>query len=197
MLADVPISICWYFAFSCSCFTCKLFFKAVSIAALSVIGVCALDAWPIIVSRKMDSTMVISLLITVLNPFSNMMYKTGNTNKVRKVAISRPPITTVAKGLCTSAPAPLLIAMGKNPSEATNAVTSTGLSLTLVPIKTIRFKSVIPSFFNWLNSEINTMPLRTATPNKAIKPTPALILNGMPRRARNRIPPIADKGIAE
>ena len=41
------------------------------------------------------------------------------------------------------------------------------------------------------------MPLSTATPNNAIKPIPALILKGNPLNARNRIPPIADKGIAE
>ena len=30
---------------------------------------------------------------------SNKMYKTGKTNRVRKVAMSNPPITTVANGL--------------------------------------------------------------------------------------------------
>ena len=41
------------------------------------------------------------------------------------------------------------------------------------------------------------MPFSTATPNKAIKPTPALILNGIPLNAKKKIPPIADKGMAE
>ena len=125
------------------------------------------------------------------------MYKTGNTKRVKKVAISKPPITTVANGRCTSAPAPLLTAIGRKPKEATKAVINTGRNLTFVPIKTIRFKSFIPSFFNRLNSAISTMPFNTATPNNAINPTPALILKGMPRSAKNKIPPMADNGIAE
>ena len=37
-----------------------------------------------------------------------------------------PPITTVASGLCTSAPVPVAMAIGTKPSEATNAVIKTG-----------------------------------------------------------------------
>lgn len=40
-----------------------------------------------------------------------------------------PPITTVAKGLCTSAPSPCDKAIGKNPNDATSAVINTGRSL--------------------------------------------------------------------
>ena len=40
----------------------------------------------------------------------------------------RPPITTVAKGRCTSAPALVEIAIGKNPNVATEAVIRTGRS---------------------------------------------------------------------
>ena len=36
-----------------------------------------------------------------------------------------PPMTTVASGRCTSAPAPVAIAMGTKPSEATSAVINT------------------------------------------------------------------------
>jgi hypothetical protein len=63
-------------------------------------------------------------------------------------------------------------AIGKNPSEATKAVIKTGRKRTLVPIKTIRCKSVIPSDFSWLNSEINTIPFKTATPKRAINQHP-------------------------
>ena len=126
-----------------------------------------------------------------------MIYKIGKTNKVKNVATNRPPITTVAKGFCTSAPEPLLKAMGKNPNDATNAVIKTGRNRILVPCKTIAFKSVSPDFRMLLNSAINTKPFRTATPNKAIKPTPALMLNGIPRIAKKKIPPIAESGIAE
>ena len=37
-------------------------------------------------------------------------------------------MTTVASGLCTSAPVPVASAMGTKPSEATSAVMSTGRS---------------------------------------------------------------------
>ena len=128
---------------------------------------------------------------------SKTIYKTGNTKSVKNVAISKPPITTVAKGRCTSAPAPSLKAIGKKPRDATNAVINTGRNLTLVPIKTIRLTSFIPSFFNRLNSAIKTIPFKTATPNNAINPTPALMLKGIPLSAKNKIPPIADNGMAE
>ena len=138
-----------------------------------------------------------------------MIYKTGSTNSVKKVAINKPPITTVAKGFCTSAPEPLLNAIGKKPNDATKAVINTGRNLILVPSNTIFFKSeifklpivfclfLIVSFFIWLNSAIKTKPFNTATPNKAIKPTPALMLKGIPRSAKKKIPPMADNGMAE
>ena len=60
-----------------------------------------------------------------LIPFSNIIYKIGKTNKVKNVATINLPITTVAKGFCTSAPKPLLNAIRKKPSDATNAVIKT------------------------------------------------------------------------
>ena len=42
-----------------------------------------------------------------------------------------------------------------------------------------------------------TSPLRTATPNRATKPTPAAIEKGMPRRANAAIPPEAATGTAQ
>jgi hypothetical protein len=36
-----------------------------------------------------------------------IIYSIGSTNSVRNVAVTKPPITTVAKGFCTSAPAPV------------------------------------------------------------------------------------------
>ncbi|MNI38719.1 hypothetical protein D3C81_1213670 [compost metagenome] len=47
-----------------------------------------------------------------------------------------------------------------------------------------------------MNVPIKTIPLSTATPNKAIKPIPALILKGMPRNINANTPPIALIGIA-
>lgn len=46
----------------------------------------------------------------------------------------------------------------------------------------------------WL---IIRMPLSTATPNRAIKPTPAEMLNGSPRSHRARMPPMIDSGTVE
>ena len=86
--------------------------------------------------------------------------------------------------------------MGKNPSEATNAVIKTGRKRNFVPVNTIMDKLFIPVLFNRLNSAIKTMPLSTATPNKAMKPTPALMLKGIPLNAKKKMPPMVDKGMA-
>gem|GEM_PF-4345550 len=43
---------------------------------------------------------------------------------------------------------------------------------------------------------MRTIPLRTATPNNAMKPIPAEILNGNPHNCNAHIPPIADNGMA-
>lgn len=112
------------------------------------------------------------------------MYKIGSTKSVKKVAISNPPITTVANGRCTSAPDPLLNAIGKKPKEATKAVIKTGRKRVFVPIKTKRVVFKIPCSFSRLYSETNTIPFNTATPNKAINPTPALMLKGMSRSTK-------------
>ena len=65
-----------------------------------------------------------------------------------------------------------------------------------VPLKIIFGNDFMPILFKWLNSDIKTIPFNTATPNKAIKPTPALILKGIPLSAKKKIPPIVDNGIA-
>ena len=53
------------------------------------------------------------------------------------------------------------------------------------------------SIANLFISVNNTIPFNTATPNNAINPTPAEILNGMPLNHNATIPPMAEKGIAE
>ena len=45
---------------------------------------------------------------------------------VSSVDVTRPPITTVARGRCTSAPAEVDIAMGRKPRAAAAAVSNTG-----------------------------------------------------------------------
>src|SRR3990167_9336258 len=47
-----------------------------------------------------------------------------------------PPMTTVASGRCTSAPAPVAIAIGTKPSDATSAVIRTGRSRLIAPSRT-------------------------------------------------------------
>ena len=112
------------------------------------------------------------------------------------VEIISPPITTVAKGFCTSPPAPVLIAIGIKPKAGTRAVINTALNLDLVACITIRMESCQPSAFNLLNSDTNKIPFKTATPNKAIKPTPAEMLKGISLAHKAKIPPMADNGMA-
>src|SRR5690554_3340886 len=48
----------------------------------------------------------ITIVLNDFLDFPNREYSTGSTNKVSSVADTNPPITTVANGRCTSAPAP-------------------------------------------------------------------------------------------
>jgi len=50
--------------------------------------------------------------------------------------------------------------------------------------------------FKELNLLINTSPLSTATPKRTINPTPAEILNGIPRSDSEKIPPMVASGTA-
>lgn len=56
-------------------------------------------------------------------------YNDGSTTRVRRVDVTSPPMTTVASGRWTSAPAVVDSAIGRNPKLATEAVINTGLSL--------------------------------------------------------------------
>ena len=92
-----------------------------------------------------------------------------------------PPITTVASGLCTSAPVPVFSAIGINPRLATSAVINTGRNRTKAPSRIDFVRSPVSSQ-SWRIKESMTSPFRTATPESAIKPTPAEIDNGIPRK---------------
>src|SRR3546814_6718270 len=65
--------------------------------------------------------------------FSIHSYNTGSRNSVNKVEVINPPTTTVASGLCVSAPTPLDRSIGTRPRIATLAVISTGRSRSAVP----------------------------------------------------------------
>ena len=72
-----------------------------------------------------------------------------------------------------------------------------GLNLVLVAVTMMSKIVLLGSIDNLFISVNKTIPLSTATPNKAIKPTPAEILNGMPLNHNANTPPIAENGIAE
>src|SRR5690606_33178259 len=57
---------------------------------------------------------------------SNQRYSVGNTTRVSKVEVTRPPMTTMASGRCTSDPGPSENRKGIRPSIATVAVITTG-----------------------------------------------------------------------
>jgi len=56
----------------------------------------------------------------------NRIYRTRNTSSDITIAPITPPMTTVASGRWTSAPTPVLNAIGRKPKLATSVVMSTG-----------------------------------------------------------------------
>ena len=111
------------------------------------------------------------------------------------VEVNKPPITTVASGRCTSAPAPVDIAIGKNPIAAAPAVSITGRSLSFVPCKINSRILIFPSCLSSFKCSISTIPLSTAIPKSAINPTPADTLKGIPLNQSSRTPPTVASGI--
>ena len=104
-----------------------------------------------------------------------------------------PPITTVASGRCTSAPAPTLNAIGTKPSAATSAVISTGRKRANAPSRRA-CSSGMPASRRPRMKAIMTRPLSTATPDSAMKPTPAEIDSDNPRSASATTPPVSASG---
>ena len=89
------------------------------------------------------------------------------------------------------------MAIGIKPKEATAAVIKMGLNLVLVAVAMMSKIVLLGSIANLFISVNNTIPFNTATPNKAIKPTPADILKGISLIHNANTPPIAEKGMAE
>jgi len=85
--------------------------------------------------------------------------------------VSSPPMTTVASGRCTSAPAPVEIAIGMKPRLATRAVITTGRRRVAAPSRTASSIS-FPACWSSRIYVKSTTPLRTAIPNSAMNPTP-------------------------
>ena len=104
-----------------------------------------------------------------------------------------PPTTTVASGLCTSAPTPVASIMGTNPRAATSAVMSTGRARSRAALMAAS-AGPFPSSSSASSRDMRTTPFSTAMPERAMKPTAAEMETGMPRRARTIIPPTEAKG---
>ena len=125
-----------------------------------------------------------------------MWYRTGKTSRVSVVDDTMPPMTTVARGCCISAPVPVESAIGTKPNEATNAVINTGRNRVNAPIW-IAWSSGSPSANNLLIKEIITIPFRVATPDRAINPTAADIERGIPLIHKKNNPPVKANGTPE
>jgi len=63
-------------------------------------------------------------------------YRSGRSKRVNVVALTRPPITTTAKGRWISAPGPSANRNGTNPKAAIVAVSRTGVMRRLAPSRT-------------------------------------------------------------
>ena len=83
--------------------------------------------------------------------------------------------------------------MGTKPSEATNAVINTGRRRVTAPCRTA-CSSDSPCSRMCRMKLIITRPLSTATPDRAMKPMPAEIENGIPRRISAITPPVSASG---
>ncbi len=121
--------------------------------------------------------------------------KGGSTSSVSNVALISPPMTTVANGLCTSAPVSVASAIGTKPSDATIAVMATGRRRIIAP-SNMASRTGRPSSTNCLMKVSITSPLRTATPERAMNPTAAGTENGIPRSHSATIPPVKASGTA-
>jgi hypothetical protein len=72
----------------------------------------------------------------------------GSTNSVSAVELSRPPMTTVASGRCTSDPGPVANTIGIRLKIAMLAVIRTALSLVSHPSSTAR-DTLSPAARSW------------------------------------------------
>ena len=91
-------------------------------------------------------------------------------NRVSNVEVINPPTTTVASGFCISEPVPVANSIGIKLNIAMDAVISTGLNLSKLPLIMASLSST-PSSRNCDILETRTTPFKTATPNSTINPT--------------------------
>ena len=114
-------------------------------------------------------------------------------SKVSSVEVINPPTTTVASGFCISEPVPVANSIGIKLNIAMDAVISTGLNLSRLPLIMASFRST-PSSRNCDILETNTTPFNTATPKSTINPTDAGTDKYNPDMYKDIIPPISANG---
>ena len=105
-----------------------------------------------------------------------------------------PPITTVASGRCTSAPVPVLSAIGRKPSAATSATIRIGRSRSIAPsrIAASIVAAAAPAGRGWPRPSPRPSARRRRT--SVMKPTPAVIDSGMSRSHSAITPPVSASG---
>ncbi len=86
--------------------------------------------------------------------------------------------------------------MGTKPRLATRAVISTGRRRVSAPSR-MAWPTGLPSSIRPRMKLTMTTPFSTATPDRAMKPTPAEIDNGSPRSASAATPPVSARGTPE
>jgi hypothetical protein len=114
-------------------------------------------------------------------------------NNVRIVEVTRPPITTIARGREVSEPIPVEVAAGIKPMAAIMAVIITGLMRATTPER-IAASSGRRSCRFFLNFDNRITLFWMHIPNKAINPIPAEMLKFVPVRCKAVIPPIIANG---
>lgn len=114
-------------------------------------------------------------------------------SNVSNVELINPPTTTVASGFCISEPVPVVNSIGIKLKIAMDAVISTGLNLSRLPLM-MASRSSIPSSRNCDILETSTTPFKTATPNRTTNPTEAGTDKYNPEIYNEIIPPISANG---
>src|SRR5262249_56201156 len=106
----------------------------------------------------------------------------------RRVVDTPPPIPPGASGRCTSAPAPVLVAIGMNPTLATSAVSSTVRRQAAHAFSTAA-RPDSPRVSEPRRYDTTIMLFSTDTPDSVMNPTAAAIDTAISRTPTPPIPP--------
>src|SRR3954471_23110590 len=100
--------------------------RQLATASVFADGTCGTPLWAIsILKTYLVAALGSAAESTWVRPAKTHPYKSGIRNNVRMVDETSPPMTTVARGRCTSAPVEVDRAIGTNPRLATSAVIKT------------------------------------------------------------------------